>query len=85
MINLINKLLQSNCKCKDKQLQVTRKFRNMLNKYTMAHVKVAKIHNAKKDFSSDDIQNIMNLYAQDRTKLYTALTRLEKNIRNNKL
>lgn len=56
----------------------------MLNKYTMAHVKVARIQNAKKDFSSDDIQNIMNLYAKDRTKLYTALTRLEKKIRSNK-
>lgn len=85
MINLISKLIQSNCKCKDKQLQITRKFRNMLNKYTLAHVKVAKIHNAKKDFSSDDIVNIMNLYAQERTKLYSALERLEKKIRSNKL
>lgn len=84
MKNLISKLLQFRCNCKEKKLELTRKFRNMLNKYTMAHVKVARIHNGKREFSSDDIVNIMNLYAQDRTKLYSALTRLEKNIRSNK-
>ena len=81
MKELIGKLFPKKCNCVRKQLEVARKFNNMLNKYTLAHVKVAKIHTGKKDFSSDDIVNIMNLYAQDRTKLYSALRRLENNLR----